>query len=225
MPAASGLGEHQAETGEWHGVRVLANETQGEGRQVAVRAPRPVAVLEQVVRAVLSDVPEVSPDGREPSLAEDVRLEPVELELVFLLVRERPCLDVGLLVERIAFPKTAERADGDEVAEPGMNRAVGDGRSESSSDVALRVGDGASEVVCRDGLEDDGSGVLLSGNRRHAEAAVASPAIQTLNAASARLARAGFAARLAALRADRFGDHRVLLVLAVRVQKAVEDCG
>jgi len=48
-----------------------------------------VAVLKKLVRTVIGDAPQVTADHETVPLAEDVRFQSVELEFVFLLVRER----------------------------------------------------------------------------------------------------------------------------------------
>ena len=86
MTVARVFGEMKTELGEFYGVRIFAHEPKSEIRQVAVRAPGAFALLKELVGTMLGDVPEVTAYRRELPLAEQVRLQAVECELVFLLV-------------------------------------------------------------------------------------------------------------------------------------------
>ena len=92
MATASMFCEDESEPRERDRVRVFSYKLQSQFRKVTVRASG-TAFLEELVRTVLGDVPQVSANLRELSLTQDVRLEAMELELVFLAMREGPRLN------------------------------------------------------------------------------------------------------------------------------------
>lgn len=122
MSVAGMLGEDKAKPSQGDGVRVLADKLKGKLGEVAIRTPRVVASLEELVRAGLDDLPQVPAYRREQPLTEQIRLQAVKRELVFLPVGERSGFEhiVGRWLE--LFSQTHKCTDRAELVNPGMNR-------------------------------------------------------------------------------------------------------
>ena len=99
----SPLGQDKTKLRQRDCVRILANKPESQLRNIPIRATG-AAGLKQLIWAVVHDVPDVSPDLRELTLAQDVRLESVKLKPVLLLMRERAGLNHFLFREAFTGP-------------------------------------------------------------------------------------------------------------------------
>ena len=96
---------------------------------------------------MVGDVPQVATYLRERTLAEHVRLQAMEGELVFLLVREGPRLKDLVRRQRILLAKARERTDRRELTDPRMERALRYVHPETASDVRSGVFERAAQIV------------------------------------------------------------------------------
>lgn len=158
------LGQQQAQLRQGLGVRLLSNEPQREMRQIAVGASGTVALLEEIVRAVLRDVPEVSADLWEPTLAEQVRLQPMERELVLLLMIEGLGVEGLIGRQREPLAQPGERADRRELTDPCVNRAGWHPASGLPGNVRARLLERSAEVVRGQRAEDRRRRILSTRN-------------------------------------------------------------
>ena len=168
---------------------------------------------------MLQDVPEVAADLRELMLAEQVRFQTMEGELVRLFVIKRFGLDDFTGRQRELFAEPGERADRCELADPGMNRARRHFYLELLGNMRLGTGDGASEIVRGHGTENRRGRVLSARNLGRAEVPLAGSAVELLDSSSPAVSGSSFDARPPTTRAGR--NHRRWIA---GVKNSGEDC-